>query len=322
MAALPGAREPALVDLRRLDARSLDALLEEAVEEWRRELDWDYRPSADLVRRFVRMQALLGYALMDGTQAVGYGYYVCEEHKGLIGDLYVRAGWRDAHNTLFLLAAMVDALVAMPFIRRIESQLILLGELPPERMPLNRYLRVHGRDFMLLDLDAAGGLRPVLDSGFVIEPWSDRRQEAAAQLIARAYRAHIDSQINDQYMSPAGARRFLSNIIQYPGCGSFFPAGSFLLSSRDSGDVLGLSLSSLIAFDTGHITQLCLDPALRGRGLGYELLRRSLCALAEACCRRTSLTVTTANRKAIELYERMGFRRHRHFDAYVWEKLR
>lgn len=311
-----------LVDLRRLGAGSLDALLEEEIEEWRRELDWDYRPSADLVRRFVRMQALFGYALMDGKQAVGYAYYVCEEHKGLIGDLYLRAGWRDTHNTLGLLAAMVDALVAMPFIHRIESQLILLGELPKDRMPLNRYLRVHGRDFMLLELDAVGGLRPALDAGLVIEPWSERRQEAAAQLIARAYRAHIDSQINDQYLSPAGARRFLSNIVQYPGCGAFFPTGSFLLSSRDSGALLGLSLSSLIAFDSGHITQLCLDPGLRGRGLGYELLRRSLCALAEARCRRASLTVTTANRRAIELYEGMGFRRHRHFDAYVWEKLR
>ena len=39
--------------------------------------------------------------------------------------------------------------------------------------------------------------------------WTERRQDEAAQLIASAYRGHIDSEINDQYRSAEGARRFL-----------------------------------------------------------------------------------------------------------------
>jgi ribosomal protein S18 acetylase RimI-like enzyme len=69
----------------------------------------------------------------------------------------------------------------------------------------------------------------------------------------------------------------------------------------------------------GHITQICVSPAARGTGLGYELMRRSLVALAAHGCRSVSLTVTAANSAAIQLYERMGFRTKRDFAAYVWE---
>ena len=36
-----------------------------------------------------------GFALLDRGEVVGYGYSVLEDHKGLIGDLYVRPAWRD-----------------------------------------------------------------------------------------------------------------------------------------------------------------------------------------------------------------------------------
>jgi ribosomal protein S18 acetylase RimI-like enzyme len=78
-------------------------------------------------------------------------------------------------------------------------------------------------------------------------------------------------------------------------------------------------LASLVAPDVGHITQICVSQAARGTGLGYELMRRSMVALAAYGCRSVSLTVTAANSAAIQLYERMGFRSRRDFAAYVWE---
>ena len=45
----------------------------------------------------------------------------------------------------------------------------------------------------------------------------------------------------------------------------------------------------------------------------------SLLALADHGCRTVSLTVTTSNASAIQLYERMGFVNRRDFAAYVWE---
>jgi ribosomal protein S18 acetylase RimI-like enzyme len=41
--------------------------------------------------------------------------------------------------------------------------------------------------------------------------------------------------------------------------------------------------------------------------------------MRENGCRKVSLTVTAANREAVDLYERMGFRTIRKFSAFVWE---
>ena len=49
------------------------------------------------MRRFVDMRALNGSALVEDGEVAGYMYYVLEEDKGLIGDLYVR---RDSHGRI------------------------------------------------------------------------------------------------------------------------------------------------------------------------------------------------------------------------------
>ena len=81
----------------------------------------------------------------------------------------------------------------------------------------------------------------------------------------------------------------------------------------------GISLASLVAPESGHITQICVSNGARGTGLGHELLRRSLATFKEAGCKSASLTVTAANADAVALYERVGFRTARQFSAYAWE---
>jgi ribosomal protein S18 acetylase RimI-like enzyme len=151
------------------------------------------------------------------------------------------------------------------------------------------------------------------------DSWSERKQDEAATLIATSYQGHIDSEINDQYRSPAGARRFLMNIVQFPGCGSFFQPASFVAIEPGSGRLTGICLASLVQADVGHVTQVCVSKAARGTGAGYELIRRSLESLARHGCRKVTLTVTASNTEAIALYERMGFRKTRNFAAYVWD---
>ena len=105
--------------------------------------------------------------------------------------------------------------------------------------------------------------------------------------------------------------------MQYPGCGSFFGPASYAAFAGH--ELRGISLSSLVASDVGHITQVCVAPSERGTGLGYELVRRSLVALAAHGCRSVSLTVTSANENAVRLYEHMGFTHRRDFAAFVWD---
>ena len=218
-----------------------------------------------------------------------------------------------------LLEWALNAMMSCPPITRIESQLMMLRYAPDREMPRADCLRSYERNFMRVDLRHAPLGEGKVRRPMYIEKWSDHYQDAAAHLIAEAYRGHIDSSINDQYRTPDGARRFLYNIVQYPGCGSFFRPASFAAFEAATGHLCGISLASLVAPECGHITQICVSPGVRGTGTGYALLRRSLTALRDMGCRSASLTVTATNDEAIRLYERVGFCTRRHFSAYVWE---
>jgi len=307
-----------LVDLRELRSGDLEDLLKEEIASWRGLLDWDFSGSAELVLRFLDQRSLNGYALTEGSKVLGYAYFVQDEHKGLIGDLYVRRAQTSPDHERRLLTAVVDSLMRTPYISRVETQLMMAGPgLDP--LPAMRFVEGYDRSFMRIDLRTAASFPAGSPEGLHFGIWEDWHQESAARLIPEAYRGHIDSRINDQYDTVGGARRFLYNIVQYPGCGVFFKPASYVAHDLDTGALAGLSLTSLVAPDVGHITQICVAPSHRGVGLGYELLRRSLVALQQANIRAATLTVTTANHEAIRLYERMGFVTARSFRAFVWE---
>jgi ribosomal protein S18 acetylase RimI-like enzyme len=308
-----------MVDLRRLAARDLEPLLQEETAAWCEGLDWDFEKSADLVRRFVDLRALNGSALLEQDEVIGYVYYVLEENKGLIGDLYVRHDWRTPEREDSLIEAALDPLMTSAQVSRVECQLMMLGGGHGRRTPRAEYASTFERNFMRVDLRRARLGEGRIRRPIYIERWSDHYQDPAAHLIAVAYQGHLDSRINDQYCSIAGARRFLYNIVQYPGCGTFYRPASFAAFDAKTGRLCGISLASLVSSDCGHITQICVSPEVRGAGVGYELLRRSLTTLAEARCRYTSLTVTSDNEGAVQLYERTGFETIRRFRAYVWE---
>jgi len=308
-----------VIDLRRLSARDLEPVLQEEAEVWREELEWDFEKSAELVRRFVDLRALSGNALLVDGEAAGYLYYVQEESKALIGDLYVQRECRTPGREDLLIEAAVASIVANPHIERIESQLLMLDYAPDRAVPRADCVSVHERNFMRVDLRRAGLAEGKVRRPIYIEKWSDLYQDAAAQVIAEAYAGHVDSRINDQYRSPSGARRFLFNIVQYPGCGTFYAPASYAAFEAGSGRLCGISLASLVSTQSGHITQICVTPRVRGTGTGYELLRRSLTTLREVGCGAASLTVTAANEDAVKLYERVGFATVRKFAAYAWE---
>ncbi len=167
------------------------------------------------------------------------------------------------------------------------------------------------------DAPSLPSARPLND--VQIRRWTEQDYQTAAGLITAAYRAHIDSEINDQYRTNAGSMRFLNNIVRFPGCGVFDNDSSFVAIHKPSRALIGLILCSRIRHDVGHITQVCLLPEHRGLGIGERLIAASHQALSARNVSQLSLTVTEANRNAVELYRKMGFEEKRVFDAFVWE---
>ena len=320
MAARLEASLPQIIELPKVAVADLDPLLAEEIALWQQRFAWDFRPSADLLRRFLQIHSLYGCALASAGRIIGYAYQVCEGRKGLIGDFYVLREFASPSREMLLLGAVVEALMQTPGIRRIESQLMMLHMPVSQPLPFASHVARHDRYFMEIDTSAVSrlaALAPAFRVTFV--PWAEKYQEEIAHLVAAAYRGHVDSDINDQYRTIPGARHFLMNIIKFPGCGNFFPAASVVAIDDSSGRVCGVCLASMVSSNSGHVTQLCVLPAARKARLGYELLRQCLLRLQQAGCTSVSLTVTCRNSEAVRLYERVGFRIQTTFPALVWD---
>src|ERR1700687_1624133 len=180
-----------IVDLRQLTSRQLDPLLAEEAQQWRRELLWDYRASIALIKKFVDGRSLTGSAVIQDGHPVGYAFYVLEEHKGLVGGLFVSPRYAQQELSQRLLADTLTTLGGIPKLDRVEAQLIPFGyTLDPV---LSEYgFRLYARQFMLATLPQAnapafdvlpGLIREGPGAGLILDRWDHRFFESWARLI-------------------------------------------------------------------------------------------------------------------------------------------
>ena len=306
-----------ILDLRQVTARDLDSLFEEERVAWSEQLHWDYHESVSTIKRFVDARTLPGYVALENRRAVGYSFFVYEDHKGLVGDLFVSPAHAPTGTEQTLLHHTLETLQASPNVRRIEAQLIPFGTASYNASFREHGFRLFPRNFMFLPLDRSLLSPKPVSASLRMERWRDRYFEKTASLIVECYVGHIDSQINDQYMTEAGALKFLKNIILFPGCGVFQAECSFVATAIGTERLAGVILTSRVADQVGHITQICVLPEYRSFGLGSRLLAETFVALRRRRCLAVSLTVTAAN-PAVRLYERVGFTTVKKFDAAVW----
>ncbi|MGA2203374.1 MAG: GNAT family N-acetyltransferase [Terriglobales bacterium] len=316
-----------VLDLRHFSSADLRPLLEDEIALWGRLLSWDYTTSAGMILRYMDAKILPGYAAIERGSIFGYSFFVYEQSKGVIGDLFVRDSVRDGARTSdrheveeTLLTHVIETLQQSPGIHRVEAQLLAHNAGEVSRPFLQQGFSRHPRVFMNFDIGRhPQASLPTLPPQFEIRPWSEDEYQSAAALITASYRGHVDSDINDQYRTLAGSLRFLNNIVRFPGCGTFDPQASFAVFQRRTRTLVGLILCSLVRPDVGHITQVCVLPEYRSAGLGEAMLAASTKNLRGRGFHFISLTVTEANDRAIALYKRIGFESTRVFDAFVWE---
>ncbi|MGA3092857.1 MAG: GNAT family N-acetyltransferase [Terriglobales bacterium] len=318
-----------ILDLRHFSSADLRPLLDDEIAMWGRVLAWDYSTSAEMILRYMDAKILPGYAAIERGSIFGYSFFVYEQSKGVIGDLFVRdserggRGGSDRHEIgrheveERLLTHVIETLQQSPGIHRVEAQLLAHRTGEVSRPFLQQGFSRHPRVFMNFEIGRHLRAAPPIPAHFEIRPWSEQEYQAAAALITAAYRGHVDSEINDQYRTLTGSLRFLNNIVRFPGCGTFDPQASFVVFQRRT--LVGLILCSSVRPDVGHITQVCVLPEHRSAGLGEAMMAASTRSLRDRGFRFISLTVTEANDRAIALYKRIGYESTRVFDAFVWE---
>jgi GNAT superfamily N-acetyltransferase len=297
-----------IVDLRQTTVRQIEPLLEEEARHWRDELHWDYRGALELIKRFLDAHALAGCVAYENGVAAGYSFYVLEDQKGLIGGLYVSFKFPQDSIGRRLLEEMLFSMRAIPHLARIEAQLMPFSG-PVDSPLLDQGFHLYTRQFMLLDLNKVHEAKAGASAGMRLNRWNDRYFEPCAKLIYLAYANHVDGEINDQYRSRSGALKFLKNIILLPGCGQFVPGASFVLHEPGSEELIAAVLTSEVSAGVGHTTQICV-----------LLMQTSAEALRSMKFRELTLTVTSENHTAVQLYEKLGFHTIKSFTAGVWPR--
>ena len=325
-----------ILDLRHFAAPVLRPVLEAEGELWKQRLHWDYRVSAKLLMQYLDSHTLPGYAALEAGQVTGFVFCVYEDTKAVIGDVFAlpsahanggQAGEARTHEASAheieetLLRHLLELLVNSPHVDRVESQLLLHPSGSHVRAFLDTGFQIHRRLFMVRPLRGFfAAPHANLASGLELRPWRDEDLNAAARLIAASYSGHPDSVVNDQYRSAHGSLRFLNNIVRYYGCGVFSAQVSHVVVDRASREMVALVLGSRVSPESGHITQLCVHPNFRRRGLARMLLNLAASCFLRQGVSEISLTVTEANREAIDLYRAEGYECAHKFDAAVWQR--
>jgi ribosomal protein S18 acetylase RimI-like enzyme len=313
-----------ILDLRHFAAPMLRPVLDAEGELWKKRLHWDYRPSVKLLMQYLDSHMLPGYGAVDAGQVTGYAFCVYEESKAVVGDVFAMPG--PGPGSAFeieetLLKHLLETLLNSPHVDRVESQLLLHPAGSHAAAFQKNGFDIYRRLFMVQQLEGLWGTPQVdLPQELELRPWRDEDLTAAGRLICLAYGNHPDSLINDQYRSIHGSQRFLHNIVRYSGCGTFSAPCSHVVVERASREIVALVLGSRVSPQSGHITQLCVHPRYRRKGLARMLLSMAAFHFLRLGAAEISLTVTEANTEAVELYRSEGYEIAHTFDATVWER--
>jgi ribosomal protein S18 acetylase RimI-like enzyme len=317
-----------ILDLRHFASPVLRPVLEAEGELWKQRLHWDYEMSAKLLMQFLDSHMLPGYAALEAGAVTGYVFCVYEGAKAVIGDIFALPSLRAEGGSAqeieeTLLRHLLELLVNSPQTDRVESQLLVHPSGFHTDVFRQAGFQIYQRLFMARPLRGfLAAPRVDLPHGFELRPWSDADLTPAARLIAAAYSGHPDSVVNDQYRTVYGALRFLNNIVHHAGCGSFSAQASHVVVDRVSRELVAMVLSSRVSLGSGHITQLCVHPEFRRRGLARMLLSLATSDFLRQGVTEVSLTVTASNSQAVNLYRAEGFHCAHTFDATVWERNR
>lgn len=161
---------------------------------------------------------------------------------------------------------------------------------------------------MVLDLADARPL-PSSEAGFRVDSMDAARVAEYGEVVVRAYPPeHPDHEPSD--VDPVAASDGIAQYLRGDEIGPWVAEASLHVTDRD-GRVVGLILvnetTASESFDAGpFVTDLCVDPAVAGNGLGGALLVASASRLADLGWSEMILVVTVGN-PARRVYESLGF---------------
>lgn len=301
-----------IIPLVDVNVSQLEPLFDEQCEEWLEILGWNYSGASELIRQVVRDKDLNGYVAMSGGEAIGFIYYVVENTRCSIGEIFITKDWRGRGADKRLAEAAIERVGKITRVRRLESQ-----SLSVENQAAHEYFENYGftrfdRNYMTVQLSGwqaqANSSRLNTLPQVFIRAWEDNDFTESVKVIQSSYQDTIDSRINNQYCTEEGCADLLAVITEHIWCGDFLANVSRVAIDQTSGKFLGILAASRISQGRGHISQISVHQAYQGKGLGRQMIVSALTEFTKLNFDTVSLAVTHANTNALRLYQSCGFR--------------
>lgn len=162
---------------------------------------------------------------------------------------------------------------------------------------------------MEIDLGGQSIELPRLPAGYRLVPWSAELVDDHAEVKFRSFRGEVDAGVFQCLSEPTGCAKLMEDIA---GGSGFVPEATWLIETLDEhgdrepcGTIQGVRPND----HYGAIQNVGVVPYHRERGLGRALVIAALLGFQQIGLPRAYLEVTAKNRGAVQLYQRLGFRK-------------
>ena len=163
---------------------------------------------------------------------------------------------------------------------------------------------------MLFDLGAQSVPEAKTSQDVMYAEWDEKLLTMHGLCKWESFRREMDVNVFPCLGEREGCRKLMRDISQKD---AFVPEATWLAISRDLNPKNLLAVGTIQGLRTnathGAIQNIGVIPSFRGRGVGRELIRRSLLGFKSQGCSYVTLEVTIHNLGAIRLYESIGFQR-------------
>jgi ribosomal protein S18 acetylase RimI-like enzyme len=301
-----------------LDENLLLPLMLEEQRAWMADLSWDYSSVCRILASFAKQKMLPGFVALDDNKAVGYTYFIINSGKGIIGAVFASKSSSSQETAQNLIGMAASSLKETKGVIRIEAQIMPFNDIDLAAAFVPQGFNHYKRTYLDLDLAERRNSMELPPMGKIIA-WNSAFVESAAEMNMLSYQNQADAELCEDYRTKAGCESYLRSLIENPGCGIYMPEASFMaLDSQNS--VSGLIICTRISENAAMIPQISIHPSHQGKGLGGNLMHRTLLQLKSMGLSRVVLTATQKNHRAFEWYQRLGFKPRKEFGAFVWER--
>ncbi|QNO13790.1 GNAT family N-acetyltransferase [Alkalicella caledoniensis] len=289
----------------------IDEILNEMAIKYSNEYSRDLKSYFMEKRVLLKKGVITAFGYVDGNKIAGYlEYEIVSHYKASFTMLYAIYGLK-RNKILCQLLNESTQLLREEKITEFVCNIPPISSIPLTRVlnkvGFNRYKRLEME--LVLDKLSLNNFEEITTEGFCLS-----KADELTKLMLRSFAGSIDSIIYSEFFTPKGQRKVLNQIVE-GNYGEFLAQESLFLMKNN--EIIGYGLVTAKNRETCFLMDFAIAPHEQGKGLSKKLLNKMFQLLIQKGYTKMSLAVTMDNKKALNLYKQIGFKKINSFNIYL-----